>query len=303
MSLTRLLKSAGVCLALVSSVVVAKPSLELPLPPEQLSHPYPSVTVHTLKSAVELVHVFERQGYQLETVRGKGLLPAVFVENLPDDLNNLPVEEKTSSFVRLLLPTITAVNDQILRVRESLVELSRNPKAEWSIQEKAWVESLMTAYGVTSGSIRDLLLHLDVIPTGMALAQGIDESGWGTSYFAINGNGLYGEHLPAQGGKFLTTPGGEVKVAAFDNLFEGTAGYIYNLNTTDAYRNLWELRRELRERGNLTGYELVQALSLYSTRGEAYVDNLRALIRNHRLDSFDHVKLDNDDAKRYRFEH
>ncbi len=302
MSLTSLFKSALVSLAMVSTVVAAKPSLELPLPPEQLNHPYPEVAVESLNSAVELIHVFEKQGYQLDAVRHNGVLPANFVENLPEDLNSLPVQEKTTGFIRLLLPTITAVNEQILRVRQSLVALSKLPQSQWSAREQKWVESLMTSYGVTGQNISDLLFHIDVIPAGMALAQGIDESGWGTSYFAVNGNGLYGEHLPAQGGKFLTTPGGHVKVAAFNNLYKGTAGYIYNLNTTDAYRNLWTLRRELRERGHLTGYDLVQALSLYSTRGEAYVDNLRALIRNHRLDSFDHVKLDNRDAKRYRFE-
>ena len=159
----------------------------------------------------------------------------------------------------------------------------------------------MASYDINTNNIDELLLHLDVIPVGMVLAQGIDESGWGTSYFAINGNSLFGEHLSSQGGKYLSTPGGHVKVAAFDNLFEGTARYMYNLNTTSAYHELWTLRQQLRKDNKLSGYELVESLSHYSTRGQAYVDNLQALIKHHHLDSFDNVEFNYTTPLRIRF--
>jgi len=194
------------------------------------------------------------------------------------------------------------VNKQISAVRHDVITLSKQPKSEWSKTETVWLQDLMTSYDIKSNTIDDLLLRLDIIPVGMVLAQGIDESGWGTSYFAVKGNGLYGEHLSSKGGKYLSTPGGHVKVAAFDNLFAGTARYMYNLNTTSAYKDLWKLRQQLRAEGKLSGYELVESLSHYSTRGEAYVENLQALIKHHKLDSFDKVTFDNSTPVRVRFE-
>ncbi|EGU38844.1 putative exported amidase [Vibrio ichthyoenteri ATCC 700023] len=289
------------CSLLVSSLTLA--SDQLPRSPDQLRQPYPEIAVKTLHSAPELISLFKQHDYQLDKVASGATLPAYFVENLPDDLNNLPVQQKTSGFIRLLLPTIKAVNNQILTVRHQIEALGNKPQSEWSSSETQWINQLYAAYNVESNNIQDLLLHVDIIPVGMVLAQGIDESGWGTSHFAIKGNSLYGEHLPAHGGKYLTTPGGHVKVAAFDNLYQGTASYMHNLNTTGAYKELWHLRHQLREQNKLTGHELVQALSHYSTRGEAYVDNLRALIKHHQLDSFDNVKLDSQQSLRVRFTH
>lgn len=275
----------------------------LPASPEQISAPYPHIKVQELSSAEQLIADFKQHNYQLKLVTADKTVPSYFVENLPDDLNNLPVEEKTTGFIRLLLPTVKAVNNQILLVRNELKALASKPKSAWTEAEQAWVENLMHSYDVKTNNIEDLLLQVDIIPIGMVLAQGIDESGWGTSHFAVKGNSLYGEHLPAHGGKYLTTPGGHVKVAAFNNLYAGTASYIHNLNTTRAYEQLWQLRKQLREQQNLNGYQLVAALSHYSTRGEAYVDNLRALIKHHQLDNFDQLKLDSNYATRIRFSH
>ncbi|MCE4934232.1 glucosaminidase domain-containing protein [Aliivibrio fischeri] len=301
MSLSKTLKHIFASLLFfISSICLADTTL--PLSPEKISSPYPNVKVTSLNSAQSLINEFKQHQYQLANVIKTEQIPTFFVENLPDDLNSLPVQEKISGFIRLLLPTIIEVNKQISAVRHDVITLSKQPKSEWSKTETVWLQNLMTSYDIKSNTIDDLLLRLDIIPVGMVLAQGIDESGWGTSYFAVKGNGLYGEHLSSKGGKYLSTPGGHVKVAAFDNLFAGTARYMYNLNTTSAYKDLWKLRQQLRSEGKLSGYELVESLSHYSTRGEAYVENLQALIKHHKLDSFDQVTFDSSTPVRVRFE-
>ncbi|OEE10383.1 glucosaminidase domain-containing protein [Aliivibrio fischeri] len=301
MSLSKTLKHIFASLLFfISSICLADTTL--PLSPEKISSPYPNVKVTSLNSAQSLINEFKQHQYQLANVIKTEKIPTFFVENLPDDLNSLPVQEKISGFIRLLLPTIIEVNKQISAVRHDVITLSKQPKSEWSKTETVWLQNLMTSYDIKSNTIDDLLLRLDIIPVGMVLAQGIDESGWGTSYFAVKGNGLYGEHLSSKGGKYLSTPGGHVKVAAFDNLFAGTARYMYNLNTTSAYKDLWKLRQQLRSEGKLSGYELVESLSHYSTRGEAYVENLQALIKHHKLDSFDQVTFDSSTPVRVRFE-
>lgn len=292
MFLSKSFKTATVSLMLlVSSSAIANENL--PISPEQISHPYPDVKVTTLDSAASLIHEFTQKQYRLKRITERGEMPMLFVENLPADLNALSVEQKTSGFIRLLLPTITEVNKRIMDVRTKVMALSALPKSQWTKAESVWMDNLMRAYFVKSNNIDDLLFRVNVIPAGMVLAQGIDESGWGTSYFAVNGNSLFGEHLSSEGGKYLSTPGGHVKVAAFNNLFEGTAHYMYNLNTTSAYKDLWTLRQKLAKENKLSGYELVQSLSHYSSRGQAYVDNLRALIQYHQLDSFNSVEFNN----------
>lgn len=293
MFLSKSFKTTTASLMLLVSLNVMASDNNLPISPEQISQPYPNVKVTTLDSATALIHEFTQQKYQLKRMADSAEMPTLFVENLPTDLNTLPVAQKTSGFIRLLLPTIKTVNKRIMDVRTKVIALSAQPKSQWTKAEQVWMDNLMTSYFVKSQRIDDLLLRVNVIPVGMVLAQGIDESGWGTSHFAVNGNSLFGEHLSSKGGKYLTTPGGHVKVAAFDNLFEGTAHYMYNLNTTSAYKELWVLRQKLVEENKLSGHELVQSLSHYSTRGQAYVDNLRALIQYHQLDSFDSVEFNN----------
>ncbi|WP_322805003.1 glucosaminidase domain-containing protein [Vibrio alfacsensis] len=286
---------------LIVTAFQAHAAVVLPLSPEQNAHPYPVERVTQLRSADQLIQTFEQDDYCLKTVLKDNTLPRYFVENLPRDLNHLPVEQKVSGFIRLLLPTIVAVNEQLLEVRKELIQLSQKPSKNWSPEEQRWVGQLRLSYGIKSQDMEQLLLQVDVVPIGMVLAQAIDESGWGTSYFATIGNNLYGEHLSSRGGKYLTTPGGHVKVSAFDNLYAGTASYMHNLNSTRAYKKLWEMRRALRQKHELTGYQLVGSLVDYSTRGEAYVENLRALIKHHDLDRFDHVVLDERRAKLFHF--
>ncbi|WP_375322255.1 glucosaminidase domain-containing protein [Aliivibrio logei] len=301
MSLSKKLKHISTSLLLIASSSTLADT-QLPISPEKTHNPYPEVKVTTLNSAQSLIKQFELHQYQLANVSSTDKIPPFFVENLPSDLNSLPVQEKISGFIRLLLPTIIEVNKRISAVRNDVITLSKQPKSEWSKEGTVWLNDLMTSYDIKSNNIDDLLLRLDIIPVGMVLAQGIDESGWGTSYFAVKGNGLYGEHLSSKGGKYLSTPGGHVKVAAFDNLFAGTARYMYNLNTTSAYKDLWVLRKKLSREGKLSGYELVEALSHYSTRGDAYVENLQSLIKHHKLDSFDQVTFDSSTPIRVRFE-
>ena len=300
MSLSKKLKHISASLLLIASSSTLADT-QLPISPEKIHNPYPKVKVTTLDSAQSLIKEFKLHQYQLANVSSTEQIPPFFVENLPNDLNSLPVQEKVSGFIRLLLPTIIEVNKRISAVRNDVITLSKQSKSEWSKEETVWLNDLMTSYDIKSNSIDDLLLRLDIIPVGMVLAQGIDESGWGTSYFAVKGNGLYGEHLSSKGGKYLSTPGGHVKVAAFDNLFAGTARYMYNLNTTSAYKDLWILRKKLSSEGKLSGYELVEALSHYSTRGDAYVENLQSLIKHHQLDSFDTVEFNTTPPLRIKF--
>jgi hypothetical protein len=65
-----------------------------------------------------------------------------------------------------------------------------------------------------------------------------------------------------------------------------------NLNTHSAYLQLREIRAGLRKQGKpVTGEALARGLSRYSTRGQAYIDEIQAMIRHNQLSEFNHADL------------
>jgi Bax protein len=141
-----------------------------------------------------------------------------------------------------------------------------------------------------------LLLRVDTVPAALALAQAIDESGWGTAHLARESNGLFGEHAPAGSGKgAIRVASANVAVAAFPSLLDGVLGYLTTINRNRAYAALRKLRAQHRRDGrHPDGYALAQGLRDYSARGEVYVRDLRRLIRAHKLDVYDDAKLATD---------
>ncbi|XDF78659.1 hypothetical protein AAFX60_005910 [Aliivibrio fischeri] len=147
MSLSKTLKHIFASLLFfISSICLA--DTNLPLSPEKISSPYPDVKVTTLDSAQSLIKEFTTHQYSLDHVIEERSMPTFFVENLPHDLNALPVQEKISGFIRLLLPTIIKVNEHISAVREEVIALSKRPTSEWTKEETLWMHNLMDSYFV-----------------------------------------------------------------------------------------------------------------------------------------------------------
>jgi Bax protein len=281
-------------LAIANSTV--KP--ELPELPIFLKSPFSNITDHQkYSSAKEFESLLKTYNYQLEVVRKSQAVPQVFATNIPPHLASLPTEEKTSTFVRLLLPNVVKVNEDVESVRAELKTLESKSKGgeKLTAEESQWLATLGKDYGVSGAGFNELLARVDSVPVAMVLAQGIDESGWGTSRFAIQGNAFYGQHLSSKGGKFITSLSGNVKVAAFDDIYHSTASYIHNLNATHAYASFRDSRAKRRkENEKITGNQMVEALVDYSERGQEYVDDLKSIIRHHKLDSYDDVRLSKD---------
>jgi uncharacterized FlgJ-related protein len=85
---------------------------------------------------------------------------------------------------------------------------------------------------------------------------------------------------------------GDYRVAAFDSTAQAAYSYALNLNTAPAYRTLRLKRADLRRQSlRISGTVLAETLVKYSERGQAYVDDLKALIRENRLDNADDASL------------
>ncbi|MFX4227572.1 MAG: hypothetical protein ACFHHU_06725 [Porticoccaceae bacterium] len=68
---------------------------------------------------------------------------------------------------------------------------------------------------------------------------------------------------------------------------DAVGAYIHNLNTHPPYRELREIRAELREQGHISGEDVAQGLSRYSERGPVYIGEIQSLIRFNDLAELD----------------
>jgi len=137
---------------------------------------------------------------------------------------------------------------------------------------------------------------VDGVPVSLVLSQAAEESGWGTSRFAAEGNALFGQW--AWGDKAIKPKQqrkgkGNYGIAAFDTTLDSVRAYMQNLNTHRAYGELRGKRAELREQGEpVTGRILAGTLTSYSERGAAYVETLHTIMNANRLDPADDAYLD-----------
>ncbi len=153
-----------------------------------------------------------------------------------------------------------------------------------SADEVQWVLALADAYDQPDAEIDALLKKVDVVPPSMALAQAIEESGWGTSRIARQNNAVFGQ--------FGQVASGDWDYRNFASLTEAVASYARNLNTHRAYREFRQARARMRAHdGELDAWELASSLHRYSERGDDYVQSLRSIMRDNRLEAFDTARL------------
>jgi Bax protein len=220
-----------------------------------------AVVTRTISDARSMVRAFDEIGYTLDEVRNGGRVPRVLVTQLPADLASIEtVDRRKAAFAQALLPLILIVDETIAGQRRELVRLRDLQAAGLPLTDRqdAWLTDLAHQYAVADRSIDKLLLKVDIIPPSLALAQAIEESGWGTSYFARNGNALFGQR-------------------AWGDAAPGLAP---------------DVQRPIRSRGETPdGYTLAGALTSYSERGADYINTIRFLMRENDLAAFDRAKL------------
>ena len=132
-----------------------------------------------------------------------------------------------------------------------------------------------------------LLNRIDIVPTSMLLAQAANESAWGTSRFAQQGNNLFGQWCFSPGCGIVPkqrAAGRIYEVQKFPSVLASVQAYILNLNTNTHYQAFRQARAQLRTQGKpISGYALADGLRHYSQRGKAYVSDIRYIIVANQL--------------------
>lgn len=224
-----------------------------------------------------------------------------FGSGLPDFSEFERVDEKKKAFFGFLLPLIEVENQRIGALREALVNIA-NQKNPINDRQKHWLLELGVYYRVIANDegtehidmgwlIDELVLRVDQVPPSLALAQAANESAWGTSRFATEGNNLYGQWCFKSGCGLVPASrpeGAKYEVASFSSPAHSVQRYIHNLNTHLAYKNFRDKRAAQRQTNEpLSGRHVVDALARYSTRGSEYIQELKAMMRVNELYEFD----------------
>ena len=252
-----------------------------------------------VRSARDLEALFVRLNYTPKDWQaGVRTVPRIYLAEIPTtwrakESKEITVPEKKLLFFRLLAPVVLYVNERILEERVRVEALSR--RQTLSPADQAWLRELAGHYQAPAGDTAELLRRVDLIPPSLALAQGASESGWGTSRFADEGNSLFGQWSWSGGIKpseQRTAAHGDHRIAAFESTGMSVASYALNLNTHASYRDFRVKREELRRRGQpVRGPDVVDTMIRYSERGQAYVNELKSLMRQNRLDVADEARL------------
>ncbi|MEQ8666498.1 MAG: glucosaminidase domain-containing protein [Rhodospirillales bacterium] len=216
--------------------------------------------------------------YEHRVTGGVGFVEATELAGLDD----VQVEEKKRQFFDALRPIIEAENGRIAELRKRLIA------ARDSGQDPSWVFGVAEDYDVTwtGHEWRVLLRRVDTIPMTLAMAQAANESSWGQSRFAQEGNNLFGQWCFTEGCGIVPEdrPAGDNhEVRAFGSINESVRSYLHNINTHRAYRELRQARARARAEGRAaSGLELAGYLDSYSERGAKYIEEIRATVRVNR---------------------
>lgn len=216
-------------------------------------------------------------------------------DSLPDFDTDGPVQERKQAFFGYLAPLVQDENVRIQAQRDRLLALERRLEAgqDAGWWDRRWLRARAIEYELEAEtdrsakeSVAELKLRIDTVPPALALVQAAAESAWGRSRFAVEANNLFGQwcYEPGCGLVPNRRPDGAVhEVAAFDSPRESVERYLNNLNTHPAYAPLRRIRAALRAQGQRPrAMALADGLLRYSERREAYVEEVKAVIRANR---------------------
>lgn len=244
-------------------------------------------------NAETTINLFEDLNYDLKSVRAGQKVKPIYLTKLPKDLKTLgDTKTKRELFIKILLPLILDENEKITEDRKKLFKiLGKNFN---TVGERVWLKRRFKQYKIEDQDLAKLKMRMDIIPVSIAIAQAANESGWGTSRFALEGNALFGQWTYSKKGISPKNkdPNQSHKILQFQILKASVRAYKNNLNTHNAYQEFREARAKLRQEDKIiNGLELTKYLKKYASIGEKYVAILDDIIEKNSLTDFDKANL------------
>ncbi len=229
------------------------------------------------------------------------------IPDLPDEIPDFAsindVQVRKQSFFNFIEHFVDQVNIEIIQQRQRVLAIQAKMQdgEELSASDLRYFSTLAELYELDTDDLTDaefltvLLRRVDKIPASLALAQAANESAWGTSRFAQQGNNYFGQWCYSDGCGLVPNrrrEGATHEVRSFDSVKDSVQTYIHNLNTFPSYQMLRRIRQQLRVQNKpVDGASLTDGLESYSSRGHDYIDELQNMIYSNNLLSRDNPTL------------
>ena len=207
--------------------------------------------------------------------RVSAVAPALSV--LPDFALVADVDARKQQFFDFLEAYVNAENARLLQRRETLTMFARvlANGHRLSPSERVSLAKFALDYRVDFDSdrgqrgdaalVEQLLRRVDAIPVSLVLAQAANESAWGTSRFAVDGNNLFGQWCYEEGCGFVPLERADKashEVRKFNTIAAAVSAYFKNLNTHTSYQHFRRMRARMRDQEkNLDPIQLAYGLS------------------------------------------
>ncbi|MDG3088145.1 glucosaminidase domain-containing protein [Vibrio hannami] len=223
------------------------------------------------------------------------IIESVEEDDRPDFKSHSDVNKKKIAFFDYLRGGVERENKRIESERGQLLAIKKLSSFK-SLTEKQvqLVANIASKYkldlpdtGITEDWLDKALLKVNVLPESLVLTQAANESAWGTSRFAVEGNNFFGQWCYTKGCGLIPLQRNEDathEVAKFASAEDSIHAYFMNVNRNRAYQELREIRQNLATEGKSlldsnAAIALTQGLHRYSERGHDYVDEIQAMIR------------------------
>lgn len=231
---------------------------------------------------------------ETESQTSVALGQAIKPPSKPDFRQIKDIGERKLAFFAYLRPFVQQQNARIRLQRKDLLAIAKHWRDNNRLSRAYTrrLRELNALYDIEQteidAQIEELMLRVNTLPEALALAQAASESAWGKSRFARLGNNYFGQWCFAKGCGMVPAKRGPDKtheVAIFADTRASVAAYFHNLNTFHAYSELRQTRYQLTLKGEAVGaFALIPALGSYAEKGEDYLDDLRAIIRQNALE-------------------
>ena len=223
----------------------------------------------------------------------------ISAETVPDFASMKDVKQKKHAFIEYLYPLIEVANKEVLVKRAKITEIQGDLTAGDKLTpgEIKFLAAISDVYSLKSRDttsmehVKKLLRAVDYVPPSLALAQAANESAWGTSRFAKQANNFFGQRCFKKGCGIVPARrdvGSRHEVRKFNSTQGSVRSYLKNINTGRVYSSLRSVRAKASgKNAMLTGHDLAAGLVKISARGDAYVKEIRSMIRTNKLKKYD----------------
>ncbi len=295
-------KHVPIIFAAISLVLIVTILITVPSPNASISRPPPVEQMQSVlhfDSTAALLRHFEETAY-VWPINKVASIPDTLIRSMPNDIHTIKdVKTRKSVFIRVMLPIILSEQKRIRNNRQTLKLALQSEPGNTTLGDK--LNGLFSEYNINENwdfpKKRKSLLHrFDELPLTLILAQAAIESGWGTSRFTRLGNSLFGEWTYKTNEGIIPKgrdAGKTHRIKTFPSLRDSIASYIKNINRNKAYRELRQLRAEMREKHQaLDAKKLASGLQRYSQKGQAYVDTILAILNSTEFKLIETLNLD-----------